>query len=154
MNGWPSSTASNRPGTPVTCADAAGDRRGVDPEDARGLDRSEDVLDVEASAKPRLDCDAVDGEARTACGEVEALGIPEGEGDRLLPELAQFVGQAAAVVVVDVHDGGRSAAVRVGLREEAPLGIVVVLQRPVKVEMVLAQVREDEARQSGRRAGA
>ena len=54
--------------------------------------------------------------------------------------LSQLGGEPLSPLVAHVHGGRR------GLRpdEEAPLGLEVLLQRAVKVEMVLRQVREDE----------
>ena len=46
--------------------------------------------------------------------------------------------------VPDVDDRRRPASIQVGLGEEPALGVVVLLERPVEVEVVLAQVREDE----------
>ena len=57
-----------------------------------------------------------------------------------MAELAELCGQAAAVVVAGVHRGRR----RVVGDEEAALRREVLLERPVEVEVVAAQVREGE----------
>ncbi len=55
-------------------------------------------------------------------------------------EVAQVVGELPPPVVADVHGGRR----RLGTCEQSPLRLEVLLHRPVQVEVVLAQVREDE----------
>jgi hypothetical protein len=59
-------------------------------------------------------------------------------------QAAQLVGEQAPVRVADVDGGGGALSVHVGLGEETALRVVVALERPVEVEMVLGQVREDE----------
>ena len=47
--------------------------------------------------------------------------------------------------VGEVDDGGRSPTFRAGLDEEPALRLEVLVHRPVKVEVILGQVREDES---------
>ena len=125
-----------------------GDRLRLDPEHACGLHRSEDVLDVEAAAKLRLEGNAVDDESGAARGQLEVLGVRELERHRLLADVTELLGEPPAMRVPDVDDRRRPASIQVGLGEEPALGVVVVLERPVEVEVVLAQVREDEDREA------
>jgi hypothetical protein len=124
--------------------DAACDRVRLDAEDARGTHRAEHVLDVEAAAKPRVDRNAVDREARTAPGELEVVSVRQLERDRLLTQLAELLDKPPSVRIADVHDRGRTPSVDILFREEPPLRIEVILESAMEVEMVLAQIREDE----------
>ena len=122
------------------------DRLVVDVEQLRGGDGAENVLDVEAPAQGRAQVDPSRPEARAGGIEPKAFGtdlgvVGEPEGDeRRPPGLRELLGEPAPQLVADVHSGrGRRRT-----REEAALGGVVVLHRPVEVEMVLGQVREHE----------
>ena len=95
----------------------------ADPERARGGDRSERVLDVEASRELQIQL---------------AETIPGPKGDRV----GKLGSEALPVLVADVDDR------TVRLREQAPLGFEVLLHRPVEVEVVLRQVGEDEDREA------
>ena len=75
--------------TPVTIAS------GLESENRGGLDRAEDVLDVEATTKPRLDLEAVDAEACAASRELEPLRVFELESDGLLAERRAALPRAA-----------------------------------------------------------
>ena len=108
------------PGHAADRLDAPLDRFVVDAECARRERRTRGVQPVEGAAE--LQVDAV---------EHARAGV---EGDRV----RQLGGEAAPVLVADVHDRG------VRLLEERPLRLVVALHRAVVVEMVLRQVREDE----------
>ena len=46
--------------------------------------------------------------------------------------------------VTDVQRRARKLSVRIGLDEEPALGLEVALHRPVKVEVILRQVGEDQ----------
>ncbi len=54
--------------------------------------------------------------------------------------LGEFRGEPLSPLVADVHGGRR----RVRPDEEPPLGLEVLLQRAVQVEVILREVREDE----------
>ena len=114
-------------------------------QDARG-DHAEDVLDVEPPAQRRLDLDARGPESAAVRPQLEALGphlrrVREPEGDeRRPPRLDELEREPAAVLVAHVHR--RRRRLRAG--EEAALRLVVVLHRPVQVEVILREVREDE----------
>src|SRR4029453_11848424 len=69
----------------------------IDPEDARGFHRAEDVLDVEPATELRVDRDAVDDEPRAGRGELEVFRVREAERDGVFAEPAELVGQAAPV---------------------------------------------------------
>ena len=71
--------------------------------------------------------------------DLGVVGEPEGDERRAM-EVAQVVGEKPAPVVADVHGRRR----RLRACEEPPLRLEVLLHRPVQVEVVLAQVREDE----------
>ena len=105
----------------------ARDRGIVDPEQARSCERTERVLDVEAAAQ--LEVDAVERRGPDRSGGSEA------ERERL----RQLRRQPPPVLVPEV-DRRR----RVPCDEEAPLRLEVRLHVAVEVEVVLAEVREDE----------
>ena len=136
----------------------AGDaRHGGDPgrdrvvrqfEQLSGGDDAQDVLDVEAAAEAGADRDPGGGEvvragvlSRSVAADVRVVREPErqqrGAGR---PEL---LGEPSTVLVADVDGRGR----RSSPQEQPPLGVEVVLHRRVEVEVVLAQVREDERRE-------
>ena len=77
-------------------------------------------------------------------GQLEVLGVRQLEGHRLLADVTELLGEPPAMRVPDVDDRRRPASIQVGLGEEPALGVVVLLERPVEVEVILAQVREDE----------
>src|SRR6185312_12574325 len=56
----------------------------------------------------------------------------------------QLLPQTAPVSVTGIQDRGRPSSVHVRLGEEPPLGVEVVLECPMEVEVILAQVRENE----------
>ena len=77
-----------------------------------------------------------------------SCGVRELEGHRLLADVTELLGEPPAVRVPDVDDRRRPASIQVRLGEEPALGVEVLLERPVEVEVVLAQVREDEDREA------
>ena len=66
-------------------------------------------------------------------------GQPERD-ERCAVRLGELRGEPLSPLVADVHGSRR----RVRPDEEPPLGLEVLLQRAVQVEMILGQVREDE----------
>jgi hypothetical protein len=109
---------------PGDVLDAGRDRLRLDPEDACGLHRSEDVLDVEAAAESRLERNAVDDEAGAAGGQLQVLGVRQLEGHRLLADVTELLGEPPAMRVPDVDDRRRPASIQVRLGEEPALGVV------------------------------
>ena len=114
-------------------------------EDAR-RDDAQHVLDVEAAAQRRLDLDAGGPEPAALRPQLEVLGpdlcrLRQPEGDeRCALRLGELEREPAAVLVADVHR--RRWRLRAG--EEAALRLVVLLHRPVQVEVVLGEVGEHE----------
>ena len=101
--------------------DADRNRVVLDPELPCGEERAERVLDVEAAAQ--LDVDPS-----------KRIGVVDAEGDGV----GKARGQSPPVFVADVDDRGNA------VREQPPLRLEVRLHVAVEVEVVLAQVREDE----------
>ena len=64
--------------------------------------------------------------------------------ERRLPQSAQLVGEAPPVRVGDVDGRGWAASLGSRLDEQPSLGVEVLVHRAVEVEVILAQVREDE----------
>ena len=60
-----------------------------------------------------------------------------------MPALAKLREEPPAVQVVDVDRGGRAP-----FQEEPPLRGEIALEGPVVVEMVVAEIREDERREA------
>src|SRR5207302_1245506 len=108
----------------------AGDRVVLDAEQAARGQRAERILRVEAAAQ--LDVDSV----QLIRADLGRVGEPEGQ--RIRP----IRGELAAPVVADVDRRGRTA-----VDEQPSLRLEVALHRLVEVEVVLAQVREDERRE-------
>ena len=137
------------PGHAGQVLDAPDDRVVLDPEQACGRDRPEDVLDVEAPAQPWAHGESGSAEARRGRGELQVLGpdvgvVLQAEREERPPERPQLVGETASVLVADVHGRGRAVAVDVRVDEEAALRLVVRVHRPVEVQVILGEVREDE----------
>jgi hypothetical protein len=124
--------------------DPGGDRAVVDPEQPGRGDGAEDVYDVEASTKPRLQLEAFEAESGACRRDLEIDGVDDAELDRLLAESPQLVRETATMRVRNVDRGAWAVAVHVGLGEEPALRVEVLLHRAVKVEVVLAQVGEDQ----------
>ena len=109
-------------------------------------DHPEHVLDVEPAPQRRLDLDPAGPEAAARRTHLEPFGpdlgsVGEAERDqRRAARLDELERQPAAVLVAHVHRRRR----RLGAREQAALRLVVVLHRPVQVEVILREVREDE----------
>ena len=103
--------------------DPADDRLFVDAERAGRGGGPERVLDVEATSQRELRVEPVG-----ACVERNRL--------------RQLRGKALAPVVADVHHR------TLRLREQLPLRGKVVLHRPMEVQMLVRQVREDEHRET------
>src|SRR5207245_7180090 len=99
-------------------------RQAEQPSRGNGTER---VLDVEAPSQ--LEVDALEGAGAD-------LGVV-GEAER--QRVGTVGGEPAPPRVADVDRSGRPA-----LEEQAPLRVEVALHRPVEVEVVLAQVGEDE----------
>src|SRR5439155_21297710 len=137
---------------PTEVGHTPGDRRIGDPEKARRGDGADHVLDVEASAEARLQLDTARSEAGTRRRQLEALRADVGvlgkaEGQRFVAERSQPPREPSAVVVAYVDGRRGSPAVRTAVDEEPTLRVEVALERPVEVEVILAQVREDERRE-------
>ena len=127
-------------------AHALGDRVVVDVEEDPRRDRAEHVLDVEDPAQRCLDLDAAGREPPAAGTELEALGPdlrlrsqPERD-ERRAVRVVELEREPATVLVADVH----RRRWRRDPGEEPALRLVVVLHRPVQVEVVLREVREHE----------
>ena len=92
-------------------------------------------------------------ELRTVASQLELLGTDvcfgaEAERDHaLVAERAELAGQPAAVGVVRVERRRR----RVVGHEQAALRLEVLLERPVEVQVVAAEVREGERREADSR---
>ena len=91
----------------------------VDAERARSRRRTQCVLEVEASLEPEVGGEPVDVLVEHGCAR--KLGR-----------------ESPSPFVADVHDGA------LGLREQPPLRVEVVLHRPVEVEVLVREVREHE----------
>ena len=118
----------------------------VDVEEQRGSDDAEDVLDVEPTPERRLDLDAGRAKAAAVRAHLQIIGahlgaFREAERDHGRPRrLDELDREPAPVLVADVDGGGR----RSSSGEESSFRLVVLLHRPVQVEVILREVREDE----------
>ena len=126
MNGWPASIDSKRPGTPPTDSIPRADRVAVDSERLRAA-RAAPIAFSRLKAPAELQLDPVD---RVRAG-IEGDGVGEARGEPSAP------------LAGDVDDRA------VGRREERGLRLEVGLHRPVEVEVVLGEVREDEDGEAG-----
>ncbi len=126
--------------------DSGGDRLLVQIEEESRRDGSEHVRDVEAATERGLDPDSSGLESAPVSRELECLGpylrvFGEAERDqRRAMHVGELHREPPTPFVVDAHGRGR------WLRtcEEPALRREVLLHRPVQVEVILAQVREDE----------
>ena len=109
-------------------------------------DGAEHVLDVEATAEARLDLDSRGPEPASARRKLETLGANLGRGvhserdERSAVDTGELCCEPAPPVVAHVHGGRR----RLRAGEQASLRLEVVLHRPMEIEVVLAQIGEDE----------
>ena len=102
---------------------------------------------LKQTAQRRLDVDPAGAEpaaasrrARARSGRISASVREPERDERRAVQAAQLVREPPAPLGADVHRGGRWLRPR----EQPPLRLEVLLHRPVQVEVVLAQVREDE----------
>src|SRR6185503_5160623 len=106
----------------------------------------EDVLDVEETAQRRLDLETAGPERAAARTDLEILGTDFGVGsepvghERCPMRILEIHRELPPPLVAHVHSRGWW----LGPREQAPLGPEVLVHRAMKIEVVLAQVREDE----------
>ena len=126
--------------------DSLCDRVLVEIEQQPCSDGTEDVLDVEPAAEPCLDVDARGAKAAAVRGDLEILGphlrsaVERERDERRAMQVLEVGGEPTAPLVADVDRRRR----RRWTGEEPPLGGEVLVHRPVQVEMILAEVREDE----------
>ena len=134
------------PGDPRHARDTLPDRLLVEIEQQSGGHGAEHVLDVEDAAERRFDLDSACFEPAPLDRQLERLGSylsaflePERHERRAVGS-CELGREPLPPLVPDVHRGRR----RLRPREEPSLGLEVLLHRPVEIEVILAQVREDE----------
>ena len=126
--------------------DSLHDRFLVEVQQNAGSDGTEHVLDVEEATEWRLDRQAAGAKPAAVSADLETLGanlcrLREPERDeRRTVHVKQLRGELFPQRIADVDRGRR----RLGAYEESALRLEVLLHRAVEIEVILAQVREDE----------